>query len=190
MILIIDNYDSFVYNLAHYLHEVGATARVVRNDALTAQEAINSGAKAIILSPGPGTPQTAGICMDVVKNAPADLPILGVCLGHQAITAALGGDVIPAEDIVHGKQSTIRHDATGVFAQLPSPMTVTRYHSLVVPAQTLPEDLRVCATTDDGTVMALAHTHRPVHGVQFHPESIASEHGHALMKNFVEISRP
>tara|TARA_R110002096_G_scaffold123743_1_gene267603 strand:- start:421 stop:1011 length:591 start_codon:yes stop_codon:yes gene_type:complete len=189
MLLIIDNYDSFTFNLVHYFQELGATTRVVRNDALSAAEAFALQPAGIVLSPGPCDPDRAGICLDLIARAPADLPILGVCLGHQAIGQAYGGDVIAAKQIMHGKTSEIVHDATGLFAGLPSPFTATRYHSLAVKPETLPACLSATAHTADGEIMGLAHIDRPVHGVQFHPESIASEHGHDLLRNFLDLTR-
>lgn len=189
MLLIIDNYDSFTFNLVHYFQELGATTRVVRNDALSTGEAFALQPQGIVLSPGPCDPNRAGICLDLIRQLPADLPLLGVCLGHQAIGQAFGGDVIAAKHIMHGKTSEIVHDATGVFAGLPSPFTATRYHSLAVSPETLPDCLRATAHTSDGEIMGLAHIDRPVHGVQFHPESIASEHGHDLLRNFLDMTR-
>lgn len=187
MLLIIDNYDSFTFNLVHYFEELGARTHVIRNDVMSAQEALALGPRAVVLSPGPCDPDKAGICLELIGAAPADLPILGVCLGHQAIGQVFGGKVVAARAIMHGKTSAIIHDATGVFAGLPSPFTATRYHSLAV---ALPENspLRVTARTADGEIMGLAHESRPVHGVQFHPESIASEHGHDLLANFLALS--
>lgn len=187
MLLLIDNYDSFTYNLAHYLGELGAAVRVARNDALSAQEALGLGAQAVVLSPGPCTPAEAGICVDLVRSAPADLPILGVCLGHQAIGQAFGGRVERCHEILHGKLSTLGHIGTGVFEGLPQGFQVTRYHSLTVAAD-LPEALVATARTQSGVVMGLQHRTRPVHGVQFHPESIATEHGHALLGNFLRLA--
>lgn len=189
MLLIIDNYDSFTFNLVHYFQQLGATTRVVRNDALSAGEAFALQPQGIVLSPGPCDPDRAGICLDIIRQAPADLPILGVCLGHQAIGQAYGGDVIAAKQIMHGKTSEIVHDATGLFAGLPSPFTATRYHSLAVKPETLPASLRATAHTADGEIMGLCHIERPVHGVQFHPESIASEHGHDLLRNFLDMTQ-
>lgn len=185
MLLIIDNYDSFTFNLVHYFQELGAQTRVIRNDAMSAREALALGAGAIVLSPGPCDPDRAGICLDVLRQAPAALPVLGVCLGHQAMGQVYGGKVVQAREIMHGKTSPIVHDGTGVFAGLPSPFAATRYHSLAVE---LPEtsELVVNARTADGEIMGLRHRSRPVHGVQFHPESIASEHGHAMLKNFLQ----
>ncbi|MBI1265526.1 MAG: aminodeoxychorismate/anthranilate synthase component II [Alphaproteobacteria bacterium] len=187
MLLIIDNYDSFTFNLVHYFEELGARTHVIRNDVMSAQEALALGPRAVVLSPGPCDPDKAGICLELIGAAPADLPILGVCLGHQAIGQVFGGAVVSARSIMHGKTSAISHDATGVFAGLPSPFTATRYHSLAV---ALPGNspLRVTARTADGEIMGLAHESRPVHGVQFHPESIASEHGHDLLANFLALA--
>ena len=189
MILVIDNYDSFTYNLVHYLQELGAAVEVVRNDALTAVQAIDLRPEAILLSPGPCSPNEAGICLDVIAAAAeARLPLLGVCLGHQALGQAFGGKVIRAEKVMHGKTSPMLHDGDGVFAGLPSPFEATRYHSLIVEDVGLPETLVVNARTADGTIMGLRHRDLPLHGVQFHPESIASEHGHALLANFLGLA--
>ena len=188
MILVVDNYDSFTYNLVHYLAELGAETRVVRNDDLTAVEAFALKPEAIVLSPGPCTPNEAGICLSVIETAPLDLPIFGVCLGHQAMGQAFGGEVIRAKALMHGKTSPIEHDGTGVFAGLPSPFTATRYHSLAVRRDSLPEGLEVTAWTADGEIMGLAHRTRPIHGVQFHPESIATEYGHDLLANFLDLA--
>ena len=189
MLLIIDNYDSFTFNLVHYLQELGAATHVVRNDALSAAEALALKPRAVVLSPGPCDPDKAGICLDLIRAAPESLAILGVCLGHQAIGQAYGGHVVPAKSIMHGKTSAILHDGAGVFAGLPSPFTATRYHSLAVD---LPDgtDLVVNARTNDGEIMGFSHKTRPIHGVQFHPESIASEHGHALLKTFLTLAEP
>ena len=189
MLLIIDNYDSFTFNLVHYFQELGATTRVVRNDALGAAEAFALQPEGIVLSPGPCDPDRAGICLDLIRQLPADLPLLGVCLGHQAIGQAFGGNVISAKQIMHGKTSQIVHDGTGLFAGLPSPFVATRYHSLAVKPETLPASLRATAHTADGEIMGLCHVDRPIHGVQFHPESIASEHGHDLLRNFLDMTR-
>ena len=191
MILVIDNYDSFTYNLVHYLNELGGETVVRRNDALTVQEALGLGAEAVLLSPGPCTPNEAGICLPLLRGAPDDLPILGVCLGHQAIGQAYGGQVVRAGRIMHGKTSRIRHRGTGVFDGLPDGYEATRYHSLVVDRDSLPDALEVTAWSehDDGSIeaiMGLRHREHPVEGVQFHPESILTEHGHALLKNFLE----
>jgi anthranilate synthase component 2 len=187
MLLLIDNYDSFTYNLVHYLGELGAATRVVRNDALNVQEAMALNPSAIILSPGPCDPSQAGICLALTRAAAeTGTPLLGVCLGHQTIGEAFGGKVIRAREIVHGKMGTIHHDGTGIFAGLPSPFEATRYHSLVVERESLPESLAVNAWLADGTIMGLRHRDLPIHGVQFHPESIASAHGHALLKTFLD----
>jgi len=188
MILVIDNYDSFVYNLVHYVEDLGARTEVVRNDALSAADALKKRPSAIILSPGPRTPSDAGICLELLARAPADLPMLGVCLGHQAMGQAFGGEVVRAKAIMHGKVSPVRHRGGGVFGGLPSPFNATRYHSLAVRGDTFPDVLNVDAETDDGEVMGLSHKTRPVFGVQFHPESIASEHGHAIIANFLAIA--
>jgi len=188
MILVVDNYDSFTFNLVHYLAELGATTHVVRNDALTAAEAFAMKPEAILLSPGPCSPNEAGICLDVITQAPETLPIFGVCLGHQAMGQAFGGEVIRAKQLMHGKTSPIHHEGRSVFAGLPSPFTATRYHSLAVRAETLPDVLEVTARTADGEIMGLAHRTRPIHGVQFHPESIATEHGHDLLANFLDLA--
>jgi anthranilate synthase component 2 len=188
MILVIDNYDSFTYNLVHYLNELGAQTLVRRNDALSVEEALGLRPQAVLLSPGPCTPNEAGICLDLLAAAPTDLPILGVCLGHQAIGQAFGGRVERAQSLMHGKTSLIHHADKGVFRGLPNPFTGARYHSLAVPRTSLPDVLEVTAWTEDGEVMGLQHKGRPVHGVQFHPESIATEGGHALLANFLELA--
>jgi len=188
MILMIDNYDSFTYNLVHYLAELGARTRVYRNDALSVGEALAMRPDAILLSPGPKTPNEAGICLNLIAAAPAALPILGVCLGHQAIGQAFGGEVAPAASLMHGKTSPIRHLGAGVFRELPDPFTATRYHSLAVARESLPDCLEVTAWTEDGEIMGLAHRSRPVHGVQFHPESIATEGGHRLLGAFLDLA--
>lgn len=186
MILLIDNYDSFTWNLVHYLGELGAEVTVVRNDAVDVQQAMAMGAEAIVLSPGPCDPAQAGICLPLtLAAAEAGVPLLGVCLGHQTIGAAFGGRVIRCHEIVHGKMGTIHHRGQGVFAGLPSPFQATRYHSLIVERPTLPAALEITAELSDGTIMGLRHRERPIEGVQFHPESIASEHGHQLLKNFL-----
>ena len=188
MILVVDNYDSFTYNLVHYLAELGAETRVVRNDDLTAAEAWALKPEAVLLSPGPCTPNEAGVCLALLDTAPLDMPIFGVCLGHQAMGQAFGGDVIRAKALMHGKTSPILHGGKSVFAGLPSPFTATRYHSLAVKRETLPDVLEVTAWTADGEIMGLAHKTRPIHGVQFHPESIATEHGHDLLANFLDLA--
>ena len=187
-VLVIDNYDSFTYNLVHYLAELGAEATVVRNDALTVQDALALRPEAVLLSPGPCAPEQAGICLPLLRAAPAELPILGVCLGHQAIGQAYGGQVVRAKSLMHGKTSPIRHQGRGVFAGLPDGFTATRYHSLAVERAGLPDELEVTAWTDDGEIMGLSHRSRPVHGVQFHPESIATDGGHRLLANFLELA--
>lgn len=190
MILCLDNYDSFTWNLVHYVCELGADVRVVRNDEMSAAEALASGAEAFLISPGPGTPDEAGISLDLVAAcAAARRPLLGVCLGHQAIGQHCGGRVVRAPRAMHAKTSAITHDGSGPFAGLPSPFQAARYHSLVVEDAGLPADLAVTARAADGTVQGLAHRDLPIFGVQFHPESIASEHGHALLRNFIELAR-
>ncbi len=188
MILVIDNYDSFTYNLVHYLNELGAQTRVYRNDALSVEEALGMAPQGILLSPGPCTPDDAGICLDLITHAPADLPIFGVCLGHQAIGQAFGGKVVRAQTLMHGKTSQIHHTNTGVFSGMPNPFVATRYHSLAVDRASLPDDLVVTAWTDDGEIMGLQSKSRPVFGVQFHPESIATEGGHKLLGNFLVLA--
>ena len=188
MILVIDNYDSFTYNLVHYLAELGAETQVWRNDALSVQDALALKPQAILLSPGPCAPDQAGICLPLLRAAPEDMPVLGVCLGHQSIGQAYGGDVIRAKTLMHGKTSLIHHNNTGIFKDLPNPFTATRYHSLAVKRETLPADLEVTAWTDDGEIMGVQHKTRPIHGVQFHPESIATEGGHQLLANFLELA--
>ncbi len=188
MILVVDNYDSFTWNLVHYLAELGAETRVVRNDDLTAAEAWALKPEAVLLSPGPCTPNEAGICLAMLDTAPLDMPIFGVCLGHQAMGQAFGGEVIRAKALMHGKTSPIEHEGRSVFKGLPSPFTATRYHSLAVRRETLPDVLDVTAWTADGEIMGLAHRTRPIHGVQFHPESIATEHGHDLLANFLDLA--
>ena len=188
MILVVDNYDSFTWNLVHYLAELGAETRVVRNDDLTAAEAWALKPEAVLLSPGPCTPNEAGICLDILATAPLDMPIFGVCLGHQAMGQAFGGEVIRAKALMHGKTSPIEHQGRSVFTGLPSPFTATRYHSLAVRRETLPDTLEVTAWTADGEIMGLGHRTRPIHGVQFHPESIATEHGHDLLANFLDLA--
>jgi anthranilate synthase component 2 len=186
MILVIDNYDSFTWNLVHYLMELGVEVKVVRNDALTARDAIASNAQGFLISPGPCTPNEAGISLDLVAACAAEhKPLLGVCLGHQAIGQHFGGAVVRG-GLMHGKTSPVEHDGTGLFADLPSPFTATRYHSLIV--EDVPDDLIVNARAADGSVMGVAHRALPIHGVQFHPESIATEHGHALLANFLRIA--
>jgi anthranilate synthase component II len=188
MILVIDNYDSFTYNLVHYLNELGAQTAVYRNDALGVDDALALRPEAVLLSPGPRTPDDAGICLDLIAAAPRALPILGVCLGHQAIGQAYGGKVVRAKAPIHGKTSSIHHRGEGVFKDLPDGFAATRYHSLCVARESLPNALKVTAWTDDGEIMGLEHHDRPLHGVQFHPESIATEGGHALLGNFLDLA--
>ena len=184
-LLVIDNYDSFTYNLVHYAQELGAQTHVIRNDDMSAAEALKLGAKAILISPGPKTPTEAGMCLDILKTAPDSLPIFGVCLGMQSMGQAFGGKVVAAKEIMHGKTSQIEHDNSGVFKGLPDPFIATRYHSLAVERKSLPDTLIANAWTADGEIMGVRHTSRPIHGVQFHPESIASEHGHDILRTFL-----
>ncbi len=188
MLLLIDNYDSFTYNLVHYLGELGADVSVWRNDALTVQDAMGMKPAGILLSPGPCDPDQAGICLALTEAAAeTKTPLMGVCLGHQTIGQAFGGKVVRCHEIVHGKMGSMHHNNKGVFAGLPTPFEATRYHSLVVEPETLPECLETTAWLEDGTIMGLQHKELPIQGVQFHPESIASEHGHALLKNFIKM---
>jgi anthranilate synthase component 2 len=187
MLLLIDNYDSFTYNLYHYLGELGADVQVWRNDAISAPEALALRPEAIVISPGPCDPDRAGISLELVRAAADRCPILGVCLGHQAIAQAFGGKIVRAPQIMHGKLSPIEHAGDGLFQGLPSPFAATRYHSLVVEPASLPACLGVTARTADGVIMGLAHRQRPIYGVQFHPESIATEHGHRLLRNFLAL---
>ncbi len=188
MLLLIDNYDSFTFNLVHYLGELGAETEVVRNDALDVQAAMAKRPEGIILSPGPCDPDRAGICLPLtLAAAETGTPLLGVCLGHQTIGQAFGGRVVRAGEIVHGKMGRIHHEGDSVFRSLPSPLEATRYHSLVVERETLPDCLKVTAWLEDGTIMGLAHRELPIHGVQFHPESIRSEHGHEMLKTFLDL---
>jgi anthranilate synthase component 2 len=189
LLLLIDNYDSFTYNLYHFLAELGAEVEVKRNDELSAKEALRLTPEGIVLSPGPCTPNEAGICLEVIKEANGELPILGVCLGHQAIGQAYGGRVVRAGEPMHGKLSRIHHTGKGVFRGLNNDFEATRYHSLTIERETMPDALEVTATTGDGTIMGVMHKKHPVYGVQFHPESIASENGHALLQNFLKIAR-
>jgi len=189
MLLLIDNYDSFTYNLVHYLGELGADVMVKRNDALDVQDAMALQPEAILLSPGPCDPDQAGICLALIAAASeTQTPLLGVCLGHQSIGQAFGGKVIRCHEIVHGKMGTMHHAGEGLFKDVPTPFEATRYHSLIVERATLPACLTVTAELSDGTIMGLQHNSLPIHGVQFHPESIASEHGHHLLKNFLSIA--
>ena len=187
MLLLIDNYDSFTYNLVHYFGELGAKMEIYRNDALSADEALGLRPQAIVLSPGPCDPDQAGICLELIEKNAGNIPLLGVCLGHQAIGQAYGGKVVRAPNLIHGKVSDIKHTGKGLFAGVPTPFLATRYHSLMVERQSLPDCLEVTAETDDGIIMGLAHQEYPIHGVQFHPESIASEQGHELLRNFLTV---
>ena len=190
MLLLIDNYDSFTYNLAHFLGELGAEVVVKRNDAITVDALLDAAPQAVIMSPGPCDPDRAGICLELVERAAGRIPLFGVCLGHQAIGQAFGGKVVRAPYVMHGKLSPVRHTGEGVFRDLPNPFQATRYHSLTVERESLPDCLEITAETDDGVILGLSHRELPIHGVQFHPESIASEQGHALLKNFLEIAEP
>jgi len=187
MIVVIDNYDSFTYNLVHFLGELGAETRIWRNDRVTPDEVLEI-ATGIVLSPGPCTPDKAGICLDLVERTAGSVPMLGVCLGHQSIGQAHGATVVRAPSLMHGKLSKVTNDGTGLFAGLPATFTATRYHSLTLAPETLPECFNVTATTDDGVIMGISHTELPLHGVQFHPESIASEYGHKLLANFLALA--
>jgi anthranilate synthase/aminodeoxychorismate synthase-like glutamine amidotransferase len=188
MILLIDNYDSFTFNLVHFFGDLGATCLVKRNDTLTPEEALALNPEAIVLSPGPCTPNEAGICLDLVRLAAGKIPLLGVCLGHQAIGQAFGGHVIRAPEPVHGKTSPVTHGDTDLFKGLPDPFSATRYHSLIVEKSSLPDALEATAFTQDGIIMGLRHRTLPVFGVQFHPESIATSHGHHLLRNFLDLA--
>lgn len=189
MLLLIDNYDSFVYNLFHYLGELGEDVKIVRNDEISVADALGLNPKAIVISPGPCDPDKAGICLDLIRAANGEVPILGVCLGHQAIGQAYGGKVVRAPEPMHGKLSRIHHTGESVFRGIEDGFFATRYHSLVVERASLPDALHITAETDDGIIMGLAHQTHPVHGVQFHPESIASQHGHAILQNFLKAAR-
>ena len=187
-VTLIDNYDSFTFNLVHYMGELGADVTVWRNDEISVEEALDEEPDALVLSPGPCTPNEAGICLDLVRAASATKPILGVCLGHQAIGQVFGGRVVRAPVPMHGKISRVSHNARGLFRGVNGPFHATRYHSLVIDRATAPEDLEITAEADDGLIMAVSHRDRPVHGVQFHPESIASEHGRTILKNFLDLA--
>jgi anthranilate synthase component 2 len=188
-VTLIDNYDSFTFNLVHYFGELGADVKVWRNDEISVDEALGEEPDALVLSPGPCTPDQAGICLDLVRAANATTPILGVCLGHQAIGQVFGGEVVRAPLPMHGKISLISHNARGLFRGVNGPFHATRYHSLVIERSSAPDDLEITAQTDDGLIMAVAHRTVPAHGVQFHPESIASEHGRTILKNFLDLAR-
>ena len=187
MLVIIDNYDSFTYNLVHFLGELGADSRVFRNDAIEVADVLSLRPTGIVLSPGPCDPDRAGICLELVERAAGSFPILGVCLGHQSVGQAFGGRIVRAPNLMHGKLSTIRHDGTGLFEGLPAGFQATRYHSLAIDRHSFPDCLRITAETSDGVVMGVAHQEHPIHGVQFHPESIASEHGHLLLANYLKL---
>jgi anthranilate synthase component II len=189
MFLLIDNYDSFTYNLWHYFGELGAEVEVRRNDVLSADEALAMKPEGIILSPGPCDPDQAGICLELIEKAAGKLPIFGVCLGHQSIGQAFGGKIVRAPAPMHGKVSAITHTNTGVFKDIPSPLNVTRYHSLTIDPASMPDCLMVTSLSDDGVIMGVQHKEFPIHGVQFHPESIKSEHGHQLLKNFLDLAK-
>ena len=189
MLLLIDNYDSFTYNLVHYLGEIGAQTHVVRNDAMSVEEAIAFNPSAIVVSPGPCDPSTAGICVDLIRRAAGSIPIFGVCLGHQSIGEAFGAKIVRADAIMHGKISEISHTGSEVFSDIPVSFAATRYHSLTIQPETLPDCLKVTAQTDDGTIMGVSHKEHEIHGVQFHPESIRSEHGKTLMANFLRLAK-
>lgn len=188
MIVIIDNYDSFTYNLAHYIGELGARIEVIRNDAATPEEVLARKPDAIVMSPGPCTPNEAGICLDLIAKAAHAVPLLGVCLGHQSIGQAFGASVVRAPALMHGKTSRVSHSGQGLFDQIPQDFIATRYHSLTIAPETIPQSLTVTARADDGVIMGVQHESLPIHGVQFHPESIASEHGHDLLRNFLTLA--
>ena len=188
MITVIDNYDSFTYNLVQYLGEIGADIKVYRNDEIKADALINEGPKGILISPGPSDPDHAGICLDVIKlAAEKKIPLLGVCLGHQSIGQAFGGEIVRGQKPMHGKISTLSHTGKGVFEGIENEYDITRYHSLIIERETFPDDLEITAETDDGKIMGIQHKNLPIHGVQFHPESIATQHGHKLLENFVRL---
>jgi anthranilate synthase component 2 len=189
MLLVIDNYDSFTFNLVHYFGELGAEPVVYRNDKITVAEVLDRRPEAVVLSPGPCTPNEAGICLDLIHEVNGSIPIFGVCLGHQAIGQAYGGKIVRAPKLMHGKLSTIEHEGDGVFHGINAPFQATRYHSLTIAPETMPESLKETARTEDGVIMGIRHTTDPVHGVQFHPESIASEHGHRILESFLRIAR-
>jgi anthranilate synthase component 2 len=189
MLTLIDNYDSFTYNLVHFLGELGASARVYRNDKISVDEVMAERPSAIVLSPGPCDPDRAGICLDLIKRAGPEVPILGVCLGHQAIGQVYGGRIVRAPTLMHGKLSKVHHTGQGVFEGVAQDFSATRYHSLIIDRASLPPELEITATTSDGVIMGVRHKSFPVHGVQFHPESIASEHGHQLLANFLDLAR-
>ena len=187
-VTLIDNYDSFTFNLVHFLGELGADVSVWRNDSITVEDALAARPDAIVLSPGPCTPNEAGVCLDLVRAASGTTPILGVCLGHQAIGQAFGGEIVRAPTPMHGKVSQVAHNARGLYRGLNGPFCATRYHSLIIERSSAPDELEVDAESDDGLIMGVSHRERPVFGVQFHPESIASEHGHRILRNFLDIA--
>ncbi len=189
MLLIIDNYDSFTYNLVHYAEELGANTHIIRNDDMCAADALGLGAKAVLISPGPGRPEQSGMVLDFIRSAPETLPMFGVCLGLQALAQAFGGKVVRAREIMHGKVSPVLHEGNGVFTDIPSPFQATRYHSLAVAENHVPACLTINARTPDGEIMGAYHKSRPWHGVQFHPESIASEYGHEMIDNFLKLAK-
>ena len=189
MFLIIDNYDSFVYNLRHYLGEIGVDVAVYRNDAIRVEDVLTMEPDGIVLSPGPCYPDQAGVCLDIIRCLEGKFPILGVCLGHQCIGQAFGGEIVRSPEPMHGKISTVTHNGSDIFNSIPSPFKATRYHSLTVANNSVPKWLKVTAKSEDGVIQGLSHKKYPIHGVQFHPESIASEHGHRLLENFVNMSR-
>jgi len=188
MLLVIDNYDSFTWNLVHYIGELGADPHVVRNDKISVAEILENSPEAIVLSPGPCTPNEAGIGLELVREAGSSIPIFGVCLGHQTIAQAYGADIVRAPNLMHGKISTVDHSSEGVFAGINGPFEATRYHSLTIEPGSLPQDMSVTARSADGVIMGAMHKQHPIHGVQFHPESIASQHGHLILKNFLELA--
>lgn len=189
MFLLIDNYDSFTYNLWHFLGEMGAEFTVYRNDAISVDDAMALNPQGIVISPGPCDPDKAGICLDLVRAAAGKVPLFGVCLGHQSVGQAMGGKVVRAPECMHGKMSTIHHTGAGVFGSIPNDFEATRYHSLIVERESLPDCFDITAETDDGIIMGMQHKEYPLFGVQFHPESIASEHGHQLLKNFLDVTK-
>lgn len=187
MYLLIDNYDSFTFNLWHYLRELGPEVEVRRNDEISVEDALAMAPEGIVISPGPCNPEKAGICLDLINQAAGKIKIMGVCLGHQSIGQAFGGDIIQAPEFMHGKVDKIFHKGTSIFTSLPSPLNATRYHSLIIDRKTLPECLEITAENSDGLIMGVRHKQYQIHGVQFHPESIASEHGHDLLRNFIDF---
>lgn len=190
MLLLIDNYDSFTYNLVHYLGELGTEVKVIRNDELNVKDAMALNPSAIMISPGPGTPTNSGICLEITKAAAKiKMPLIGICLGHQSIGQAYGGKIVRCTEIVHGKMGVMHHSGKGLFRDVPDPFEATRYHSLVVDPNSLPDCLEITAWLENGTIMGLQHKELPIYGVQFHPESIASEHGHKILQNFLDDAK-